>query len=584
MADASRNLTVGTIYSGAITTSGPIRANSTDASTHASVSATWTSGAGMFMDYHPNPAIGYIDNTYDRSAVQTWGDIEIRQKVSGTMTTRLLFDNSAQNAQFSVPVISSGSVTSAGLTVNGNALIDGDLSLRSYQIPDSGGSYYGDYGYLNLFADTSFSSSSRQYALTNAYGVSKFAILYGDSSTTQPSLSTNGALATGTSLGLSISNAGKTYLQGLGIGLDQANWDTASLGLDVAYAANFRSYIYAGITTNTVGSWKTRQYANGSTHEINAQALVVNNTGYASPSVERLKAYAQGIRTTGALGAVTGSNPNAVIKAAHYAITSGTGSIVIQLPGSRSGNWSMPVIRVTTYEYKSAAANVYYIGGHNWTSGWYNNSVHHHGNNPEPVYLLGNATTNKSAIFIGSGSTSRSYLHVTVDVMSHPSFYDGSFDAMGTWSISLMTSSSGWSGTGNITETMLHSDVGTTGNYSVASLVSSGNITAYSDRKLKEDIQPLQNALATVMKLQGVQYTRKDSGEKDIGFVAQQVEEDCSEISERVVKTANKDEDIKGINYQNMVALLAEAIKEQQHQITTLTKIIEDLKDGNSKN
>ena len=91
-------------------------------------------------------------------------------------------------------------------------------------------------------------------------------------------------------------------------------------------------------------------------------------------------------------------------------------------------------------------------------------------------------------------------------------------------------------------------------------------------------------ALQSVMSLQGVQYVRKDTGEKDIGFIAQQVEEDCPEIAERVVKVANKDEDIKGINYQNMVALLAEAIKDQQKQIETLTKTIEELENGDPKN
>jgi hypothetical protein len=312
--------------------------------------------------------------------------------------------------------------------------------------------------------------------------------------------------------------------------------------------------------------------------------LVVDNTGYQAYPVKRLRAYDRGITTTGAVGAVTNSAPNAAMRCGHFAVTSGTGSIVIQLPGNRSSGWSMPVIRVTTYEYSSDAANVYYISGHNWTSGWYNNSVHHHGNNPEPVFLLGNSTTNKSAIFIGAGSTSRSYLHVTVDLMSHPSFYDSTFDAMGAWTISLMTSSSGWSGSSNLTETMLHSNVGTTGDYSVASLVSSGNVTAYSDRKLKEDVEPLVGALQSVMSLQGVQYVRKDTGEKDIGFIAQQVEEDCPEIAERVVKVANKDEDIKGINYQNMVALLAEAIKDQQKQIETLTKTIEELENGDPKN
>lgn len=105
---------------GSLATNGTIRANSTGVNVHASVSATWSSGVGMFMDYHPNLATGYIDNTYDRHVTQTYGDIEIRQKVSGTMTTRLLFDNSDQSAKFNVPIrMESGNVIYA-YTSTGN--------------------------------------------------------------------------------------------------------------------------------------------------------------------------------------------------------------------------------------------------------------------------------------------------------------------------------------------------------------------------------------------------------------------------------------------------------------------------------
>ena len=89
---------------GALATVGTIRANSTGVNTHASVSATWTTGVGMYMDYHPNLATGYIDNSYDRSAGYDYGNLEIRQKVSGSMTTRLRFDNNTQSAKFFVPI------------------------------------------------------------------------------------------------------------------------------------------------------------------------------------------------------------------------------------------------------------------------------------------------------------------------------------------------------------------------------------------------------------------------------------------------------------------------------------------------
>ena len=130
---------------GSLATNGTIRANSTGVNTHASVSATWTSGVGMFMDYHPNLATGYIDNTYDRSATQSYGDIEIRQKVSGTMTTRLLFDNSDQSAKFYVPIrMESGNViysyTTAGNLRGYIKAVESDASTNAgLVIATSGG-------------------------------------------------------------------------------------------------------------------------------------------------------------------------------------------------------------------------------------------------------------------------------------------------------------------------------------------------------------------------------------------------------------------------------------------------------------
>ena len=114
---------------------------------------------------------------------------------------------------------------------------------------------------------------------------------------------------------------------------------------------------------------------------------------------------------------------------------------------------------------------------------------------------------------------------------------------------------------------------------STGGLVSTQNITAYSDRRLKTDIEPITGALDTVQKLQGVKYTRIDSGNKDIGFIAQEIEESCPEIADRIVNTADDEMGTKNLNYQNMVALLTEAIKEQQSQIEALKSEVESLRE-----
>ena len=81
-----------------------------------------------------------------------------------------------------------------------------------------------------------------------------------------------------------------------------------------------------------------------------------------------------------------------------------------------------------------------------------------------------------------------------------------------------------------------------------------GNVTAYSDERLKENIKTIPNALETVKKLRGVSFDRKDFSSKGIGVVAQEVEQILPEV---VV-----DGEYKSVSYGNIVGLLIEAIKE----------------------
>lgn len=105
---------------------------------------------------------------------------------------------------------------------------------------------------------------------------------------------------------------------------------------------------------------------------------------------------------------------------------------------------------------------------------------------------------------------------------------------------------------------------------------ASGWITKYSsDSRLKENIAPLSNSLEKVLKLQGVSFTwRSDVGHtKDIGFIAQDVQKVLPDL---VIQ--DKNNGLLSVKYQNMVAVLAEAIKEQQQQIEELKKEIALLK------
>ena len=89
-----------------------------------------------------------------------------------------------------------------------------------------------------------------------------------------------------------------------------------------------------------------------------------------------------------------------------------------------------------------------------------------------------------------------------------------------------------------------------------AGFTAAGNVTAYSDETLKDDIRTIPNALATVRTMRGVHYTMKKTKEKGSGVIAQEMEQSAPEL---VGKTP---EGILTFAYGNLVGYLIEALKQ----------------------
>ena len=104
-------------------------------------------------------------------------------------------------------------------------------------------------------------------------------------------------------------------------------------------------------------------------------------------------------------------------------------------------------------------------------------------------------------------------------------------------------------------------------------ITANGTFNNTSDERLKENVKPIQNALADICQLEGVTFDWKDTGANGQGFIAQQVEPIISEI----VKT-DEDTGMKSINYVGLIGHLVEAIKEQQTQIDDLKAEIKNIK------
>jgi len=95
---------------------------------------------------------------------------------------------------------------------------------------------------------------------------------------------------------------------------------------------------------------------------------------------------------------------------------------------------------------------------------------------------------------------------------------------------------------------------------------ATGDVIAYSDARVKDNVETIENALYKVNKLRGVSYTRNDVEDKTtkIGVIAQEVLEVLPEVVQQ------DDEGKYSVAYGNMVGLLIESIKELKAEVDEL--------------
>ena len=103
------------------------------------------------------------------------------------------------------------------------------------------------------------------------------------------------------------------------------------------------------------------------------------------------------------------------------------------------------------------------------------------------------------------------------------------------------------------------------GSGNFANVTATGNVTAYSDAKLKENLQVIPNALEKVQTLTGYTFDRIDTGEAQTGLIAQDVQ--------KILPEAVSEQDgTLTLAYGNLVGLLVEAIKELKEEVEELKR------------
>ncbi len=112
--------------------------------------------------------------------------------------------------------------------------------------------------------------------------------------------------------------------------------------------------------------------------------------------------------------------------------------------------------------------------------------------------------------------------------------------------------------------------------------IIANSIAGSSDARFKTNVSAIANPLEKVLQLRGVNFDwnqsqfpeRTFSSKRALGFIAQEVEK----VLPEVVETEKSADGYKAIQYDKVVALLVEAIKEQQKQINRLQKQVKQLK------
>jgi hypothetical protein len=112
---------------------------------------------------------------------------------------------------------------------------------------------------------------------------------------------------------------------------------------------------------------------------------------------------------------------------------------------------------------------------------------------------------------------------------------------------------------------------------------ATGDITAgYSDMRLKDILGPVEKSLERLERIRGVYYEQnelakqlgfKKEGERQVGFIAQEVQEVLPEVITNAPFDSNKyghsvsGENYLTVMYERVVPLLIQALKEQKDQM-----------------
>ena len=107
------------------------------------------------------------------------------------------------------------------------------------------------------------------------------------------------------------------------------------------------------------------------------------------------------------------------------------------------------------------------------------------------------------------------------------------------------------------------------GDATITGVITSTDFNTTSDIRFKTNIQPIDNPINKIIQIDGVSFNWKSDNRPALGVIADQVE--------KILPQLVNGDDPKTVNYNGLIGLLIEAVKEQQTQIDSLKERISKL-------
>ena len=381
------------------------------------------------------------------------------------------------------------------------------------------------------------------------------------------------------------------------------------------------------LNQNTTGSANSATYVTGSATVPNSalvnKTIVVNGTTLTLGDTGDTITAAAGTLTGATLASgVTGSSLTSLgqigtlsattqlIGSGAYQVSGSSSASVIRYvgDGTQYGITLVPTVDNTVAINFTNAANTS-VGTIAATSTGitFNGTATLAGSANSATYVTGSATVPNSAltnssVTIGStavslGSTVTSFAGVT---LTSPTFTTPTLGTPASGTVTNLTGTASININGTVgattpttgvftTAQITSLGVGTAASGTTGEIRATNNITAFfSDKRLKKNIKPISGAISKVMAISGVTYEINEVAEKYgytdkkemVGVIAQELERVLPQVvvpapfdaayTEDGTEYSKSGENYKTVQYEKIVPLLIEAIKEQQREIEEL--------------